>query len=108
MISLADLDALPTGTFVFSRNGIESFGGYLEPTDVGFTFFDGSRVLEVDETHSVVSKNRFFSKQYQQTLVFREIAAEDARLLADPSLRDKTLTADEVRALATLELASNL
>lgn len=86
MFDLNALDQLPDAPFLLEHNGIPSFGGLVQPSDDGFTVYDGARTLEVDQTYDAVvegSRVVFNSRQYRSTLAFRPLRETDKELLID-------------------------
>lgn len=86
MIGLDVLDRLPDAPFKVRHNDAETIGGFVNETLNGFTYWNGERTIEIDDTYEVTERpegTTFYSSTYDSTIHISKLEFEDAHLLAN-------------------------
>jgi hypothetical protein len=79
------LDRLPEEPFKVTHNEYEMFGGLVQITPAGFTYWDGTRTIEVDaDTYDAKSGNgmlKFTAPEIESSITVRPLTLADRALL---------------------------
>lgn len=102
MYDIEILDHLPEEPFKVTHNEGESLGGLVNIRLDGFTFWDGSRTIDVETSlYDAKAGNgtvKFSAPEIESSITFRPLALSDRNLLING---DTIKTLDDLREAAT-------
>lgn len=109
MYDIEILDHLPEEPFKVVHNEFETIGGKVLIHLGGFTFWDGSRTIDVPtETYDATSGNgvvKFTAPDVDSTITVRALTLADRKLLVNG---EQLKTLDELREAATALLEQSV
>lgn len=99
MYDIDVLDRLPDEPFKVTHNEFEMFGGLVEITPAGFTYWNGTRTIDVPaDTYDAAAGNgtvKFTAPALGSSITVRPLTLPDRALLING---DSLETVDELRA----------